>query len=305
MPAAIEHTYKARDVEGTLDLYFYRRIGFLLARAGAKLGLNPAALTALSGFFGLAAGHLYYYRDLHLNLIGMALHVVSNAFDNADGQLARLTNQGSRSGRTLDSISDHLVFVFIYLHLALRCAADGASPFIWLLALVAGLSHGVQGAVADFYRNAYIFFVTGRSRAEFDSSATLRAEFRRLSWKRERGQKFLLLLYLNFTAGQERYSPDLLRLRTAAWNAFPAAIPDWLRERYRMAAKPMFFWVGFLTTNARMLILFACLILDRPAWYLIIELTLLNLVLIFIFFRQHQLCRVLLPAILESPKLSF
>ena len=55
-------------------------------------------MTALGGIFGIAAGHLYYYRDLRLNLLGMALHVISNALDNADGQLARLTNKGSREG---------------------------------------------------------------------------------------------------------------------------------------------------------------------------------------------------------------
>ena len=31
MPAAIEGTYKYRDVEGLLDIYFYRRVGFALA----------------------------------------------------------------------------------------------------------------------------------------------------------------------------------------------------------------------------------------------------------------------------------
>ena len=39
--AAIESTYKNRDVEGLLDIYFYRRIGFVLARLFARLGLTP------------------------------------------------------------------------------------------------------------------------------------------------------------------------------------------------------------------------------------------------------------------------
>ncbi len=93
MPAAIEGTYKNRDVEGLLDIYFYRRVGFALARLFAWLGMTPTGVTLLSGISGLAAGHLYYYRDLRLNLLGMGLHIVSNAFDNADGQLARLTNR--------------------------------------------------------------------------------------------------------------------------------------------------------------------------------------------------------------------
>src|SRR5262249_27549722 len=125
MSVAIEGTYKNRDVEGLLDIYFYRRVGFGLARFFARLGLTPTGVTLLSGISGLLAGHLYYYRDLRLNLCGMALHIICNALDNADGQLARLTSTGSRSGRILDSLSDHIVFLGIYLHLVLRCLAAG------------------------------------------------------------------------------------------------------------------------------------------------------------------------------------
>ncbi len=118
--AAIQATYKAREVEGFLDLHFYRKIGFQLALLFAKLKMTPAQVTWCGAALGIAAGHLYFYRDLRLNLLGMVLHVLSNAFDNADGQLARLTNQGSRSGRALDGLADNLVFVSVYAHLCLR-----------------------------------------------------------------------------------------------------------------------------------------------------------------------------------------
>jgi len=297
MPAAIEGTYKDRDVEGLLDIYFYRWVGFTLARFFVRLGMTPTGVTILSGISGLAAGHLYYYHDLRLNLLGMSLHIISNAFDNADGQLARLTNTGSRVGRILDSISDHIVFLGIYLHLVLRCLAAGASPAIWLLAFAAGLSHAVQGGFTDYFRNAYLFFVAGRSRAEIDSSVRLRAEYEQLLWRREPWQKLLLRTYLNFTLGQEMFSPNLMRLRTAAWRAFPSNIPVTLQARYRAGARPLFKWIGLLMTNTRMLILFLVLILDHPAWYFLVEVTILNLVLAYALIRQNQLCRVFLPEI--------
>jgi len=297
MPAAIEGTYKDRDVEGLLDIYFYRRVGFALAQLFARLRLTPTGVTLLSGIFGLAAGHLYYYRDLPLNLLGMGLHIISNALDNADGQLARLTNTGSRAGRILDSLSDHLVFLGIYLHLVLRCLAAGVSPAIWLLAFAAGLSHAVQGAFADYFRIAYLFLVSGRSRAELDSSARLRADYEQLLWRREPWQKFLLRTYLNFTLGQEMFSPSLMHLRATAWRAFPATIPAALQAGYRAAARPLFKWIGLLMTNTRMLILFLVLILDHPAWYFLVEVTFLNLVLAYALMRQNQLCRRFLPEI--------
>lgn len=297
MSAAIEGTYKNRDVEGLLDIYFYRRIGFAFARLFARVGLSPTGVTLMSGISGLAAGHLYYYRDLRVNLLGMGLHILSNAFDNADGQLARLTNTGSRTGRILDSLSDHVVFLGIYLHLVLRCLTAGASPAIWLLAVAAGVSHAVQGAFADYARNAYLFLVAGRSRADVDSSTRLRADYEQLHWRREPWQKFLLRTYLNFTLGQEMFSPNLMQLRAAAWRAFPSTIPTALQAGYRAAARPLFRWIGLLMTNSRMLILFLVLILDRPAWYFFVEVSFLNLVLAYSLMRQNQLCRQFRPEI--------
>ena len=45
----IESTFKAREVEGALDLYFYRPIGFRLAEFFAQLKMTPAAVSLLGG----------------------------------------------------------------------------------------------------------------------------------------------------------------------------------------------------------------------------------------------------------------
>src|SRR5213592_2924771 len=175
----VQSTYKAREVEGVLDLYFYRPIGFRLAEFFVQLKMTPGAVTLLAGICGVVAGHLYYYRDLRINMVGMTLHVCSNALDNADGQLARLTQTESRKGRVIDSIADHLVFVSIYLNLVLRCLAEGFSPAIWFLALAAGISHALQGAAADYFRSTYLYFVANGVRAGLDSSSELRAEYQK------------------------------------------------------------------------------------------------------------------------------
>jgi phosphatidylglycerophosphate synthase len=128
--SAVEATYKGREVEGVLDLYFYRPIGFRLAQFFRKMEMTPARVTLLAALFGIIAGHLFYYRDLRTNVVGMVLLVCANALDNADGQLARLTHRESRDGRIIDSVADHVVFVSIYLHLTLRYLVAGSSPAI-------------------------------------------------------------------------------------------------------------------------------------------------------------------------------
>ncbi|PYL18883.1 MAG: hypothetical protein DMF41_11220 [Verrucomicrobia bacterium] len=116
----LEATYKAPEVEGVLDLYFYRPIGFRLAQFFERLKMTPAGVTLFAGLFGIVAGHLYFYRNLRVNIVGMALHVCANALDNADGQLARLTHRETREGRIIDSLADHIGFLSIYVHLTLR-----------------------------------------------------------------------------------------------------------------------------------------------------------------------------------------
>ncbi len=151
--------------------------------------MTPAGVTLLSGISGLAAGHLYYYRDLRLNFLGMALLIISNALDNADGQLARLTNKGSRAGRILDSISDHIVLLGIYLHLS-ALSRRGRFSGIWLLALAAGLSHAVQGGSPITFVTLIYFLSPVAPGRRSIPRLRLRDEYVQLLWRRSRGRSF-------------------------------------------------------------------------------------------------------------------
>jgi CDP-alcohol phosphatidyltransferase len=296
-PSVVEATYKAREVEGILDLYFYRKIGFWLAQLFAKLKITPAGVSLIGGVCGVVAGHLYYYQDLRTNIAGMILHVWANALDNADGQLARLTGSESRDGRVIDSLFDHLIWLSIYVHLGLRCLSEGPFIAIALLAFAAGISHGLQGAAADYYRSCYFFFIKGRTRADLNSSAVLSSDYQELSWRSKPWNKFLLASYLNFTRQQEMLAPKLKKLRDMADRVFPNQIPDWLKMRYESAARPMFKWWSLLMTNTRMLLLFALLLINQPIWYFWIELTVFNLLLICLVLRQENMSQSLLALV--------
>jgi hypothetical protein len=290
----IESTFKAREVEGIFDVYFYRPIGFWLAQVFARLRMTPAGVSLLAGIFGVVAGHLYFYRDLSVNVAGMVLHVCANALDNADGQLARLTHRQSRDGRIVDSIADHLVFVSVYLHLTLRYLFEGSSPAICLLALAAGVSHALQGAAADYYRNTYLYLVTARGRTDLDSSSELRSDYQKLIWRKAPWQKLLLALYLNFTRQQEMLAPRLKMLRDVGAQFFHGEIPDPLRTRYRNLARPMLKWWRLLMTNIRMLVLFALLFISQPVYYFWFELIPLNLLFVYLLLRQEKMAESLL-----------
>ena len=292
--SAVEATYKAREVEGVLDLYLYRPVGFRLAQFFARVEMKPAGVTLLAGLFGIIAGHLFYYRDLRTNVLGMVLLVCANALDNADGQLARLTHQESREGRIIDSVADHLVSVSIYVHLTLRYVAEGSSPAICLLAMAAGISHALQGAAADYYRSTYLYFSITPAAPILDSSSLLESDYRVLNWRREPWRKLLLALYLNFTRQQEILARYLKKLRELIGQLFQGEIPHWLRTRYRNLASPTLKWWGLLMTNTRMLVLFALLLIGQPIYYFWFELIPLNLLLIYLLTRQEHMAESLL-----------
>jgi phosphatidylglycerophosphate synthase len=293
--ASVESTYKARDVESVLDVYFYRPIGYRLALSFAKLRFTPSMVSLLGAAVGILAGHLYFYRDLAVNSVGMLLHVFTNALDNADGQLARLTNRGSLHGAIMDGFADYVVFLSVYVHLSLRYIAEGGSWLIWLLALAAGASHAVQSMMIDHYRNAYMQFVAGKRSADANSSATVGAEYERTTW-REFFKKLGLRSYLNYARQQEMLAPSLLKLRLRTRDN----MPGWLPNEFREDCLPLVKWCNALATNPRMFLIFAVLLLGQPVWYFVFEVTLLNAILGYVMLRHEIIFRSFLARVHPS-----
>jgi len=106
---------------------------------------------------------------------------------------------------------------------------------------------------------------------------------------------------LNFTRQQEMLAPRVKKLRDTVGGLFHGQLPAWLRERYRSSARPMFKWWGLLMTNTRMLVLFALLFIGQPIWYFWFELIPLNLLFVFLIFRQENMAESLLK-IAESSR---
>jgi hypothetical protein len=125
-------------------------------------------VTLWSLAIGLVAGHLFAYRDRWTNVIGFVLFIVSDIFDSADGQLARLRGTSTRLGRVLDGTSDSLRFINLYFHLIYRLIHAGFWwPGAFLLGMAAGLAHTYQAAAVDFVRNAFLYIGIG-NKGELD-----------------------------------------------------------------------------------------------------------------------------------------
>ena len=279
----IEQTYKAREVEGIVDLHFYRPLGFRLATFFAQKNIAPATVTLLGGVFGVIGGHLYFYQDVGVNLVGMFLHAVANTFDNADGQLARLLHRESRTGRILDGVVDHVVWGSVYVHLTFRYVVADGSWTVLLLAVIAAASHAVQAAAADFARNAYLYFAKGGSHAEFGSSAKAQTAMTGARWDRS-----LSRLAANFARQQEAFAPALARLRERIERGAGGAVPESLAARYTQDSRPLLKWWRLLMTNTRMLMLLLVLLVGHPIWFFWLEITVFNVLLVCLLAEQKR-----------------
>lgn len=181
-------TLKSMDTEETIDLCFYRPIGYMWAVLCAKAGIKPNAITIASIFIGIAAGVLFYFDELWINVVGMLMLVWANSFDSADGQLARMTGQYSRLGRILDGLSGDFWFVAIYFAICFRVNATseffGDYPWlIWVIAIAAGACHAKQAAAADYYRQFHLYFLKGKEGSELDSVEQIDKAYAEMKWK--------------------------------------------------------------------------------------------------------------------------
>lgn len=298
---------KSSDTEETFDLMFYRPIGFGWALVCRKLGITPNVITIASIFLGVGAGVLFYFQPLWVNIIGMLLLMWADAFDSADGQLARMTHQYSRIGRILDGLSGDLWFISIYISICLREVHSSVFfinyPYlIWIIAVAAGFFHAVQAAQADYYRQFHLYFLKGEEGSELDSSVSLEKKYRNLSWKKNFFQKVVLMFYLNYTRSQEKRTPTMQRLRALLREKYPdGRIPADFRDAFRKASLPLMKYTNILSFNTRCFALFASLFLRMPWLYFAFELVVLNIILIYMMWRHEHICRRFVKS-LENPE---
>lgn len=289
---------KSSDTEEWFDLIFHRPLGFAWACLAKKLHITPNAITIASIFLGLGAAILFYFNNIWLNIGGALLLLWADTFDSADGQLARMTHQYSRIGRILDGVSGDIWFFAIYVAICLRenVTSDFFSHHtwvIWVVAVATGICHAIQAAMADYYRQFHLYFLKGAEGSELESADALKKKLASLSWKKDFFSKLTLFFYTNYTIGQESRTPWMQRLREAIRSHFGANIPQKLRNDFRAASKPLMKYTNILSFNSRCFAIFAAILIFQMPWlYFAFELTILNILLIYMMVRHEKICRL-------------
>ncbi|MCL2651223.1 MAG: CDP-alcohol phosphatidyltransferase family protein [Candidatus Azobacteroides sp.] len=297
---SLESTLKSSDTEEFIDIYFYRPIGYRWALFFNKLGVTPNQITIASIFIGVAAGICYYFDNNWINVVGIFLLIWANSYDSADGQLARMTGQKSELGRILDGASGNFWFVSIYLAIVFRLQPDW-DWWILALALVSGYFHSKQAGMADYYRNVHLLFLKGKSESELDNSKDLKEKFQEISWIKKPFVKLFEASYIFYTKGQERWSPHLQKMLKVLSEKYPAQTPDWFRSEFREKSLPLMKYTNMLSFNTRAIALFISLLIKMPWLYFIFELTVLNIMLVYMVYRHESICKNFTRKLLEEP----
>ena len=299
----LKASFKSDDTEEWLDVHFTRPIGLFFALIWKRLGVHPNVITVISIFFFFGSAYMFYFTDLQHNIYGVILLVFANFCDSTDGQLARLTNKKTLVGRVLDGFAGDVWFFCIYFAVCLRMQVQlipGTSMqwgiWIWVLGFLSGiLCHSPQSSLSDYYRQIHLFFLKGKAGSELDSYVQQRAIYDTLPKRGAIWAHLFYYNYANYCKNQENRTPEFQKFMLVLKDKYPNMedVPSDIRERFLVGSRPLMKYTNILTFNVRAICIYVTCLLNCPWVYMLIEITILNILYIYMHKQHESLCKSL------------
>ena len=223
--------------------------------------------------------------DYRFALLGFLLMGICHVLDGADGALARLTNTQSEFGKVIDGICDYVVFISVYVALALALVPSyGAN--VWYVVIAAGLSHAFQAGAYELQRQEYEFWGYGKKSAELADLADLKSGSDDLS------------LFGKIATGVTNFYTRMQYLFSGLDLNFRPALKHYISENpgklnqfqaeYRSRFAPVVRRWGIMCANYRTYGIFVACIIQEPILYFGLEIVVFNLVLIVLVYKQKK-----------------
>lgn len=295
----LQASFKSKDTEEWLDVYFTRPIGLVFAIFWNKLGVHPNVITILSIFLGVGAGIMFGYTDLMHNILGVLLLMFANFCDSTDGQMARLTGKKTLLGRVLDGFSGDLWFVTIYFAIIFRLFNQNIPGtelhwhlLIFVLAFVAGvMCHSPQSSLADYYRQIHLLFLKGKEGSELDNYAQQRQIYENLP-KSKWFDRLFYYNYANYCKSQEKRTPKFQKMMEVVKERYGSVenMPQELKEQFIKGSRPLMKYTNILTFNVRAITLYVTCLLNYPWVYFLVEIIILSIIYIYMHKKHESLC---------------
>lgn len=274
------------ELQDWLNRRLYHPLSWRVAQALRSTSVSPDAVSVAGAAAIVLAAAAYGSQTWPLGVaLGLLLHMSWHVLDGADGDLARMRGQASPHGELVDGICDYAGHIVLYVVMGSIAAAQIGAGGWWLMG-AAGASRIAQAAHYEGTRRQYQLAAygtgwLGNARPPGDRSG--------------RGHP-LAAFYVGLTG--------LIVPRTAALIAAASGertVPR-LRAETRARVGALLGSSGILSANYRTLAVGAAMLAQRPQWYFLFEITILNVVLVISYLRVRRVFgEVLAEVAAEAP----
>jgi len=288
---------KVVEIEEIIDLILYRPLAFIFVKATYSTNITPNQVSSIAMLFGVIAGILFGFGTKNYVLAAAGFYLVCNILDCADGQIARLKNNGTKVGRIVDGFIDYVVSFAVYVGIGIgltsvQCSGNlhlqwnvfGLNPYvyIWLITALGGFSSALQAILLDFFRNKFLEIVYGKFSSLEEEIKEFEEEKKRISRPGvEKGMfdNFLITVYLKYTRFQLS-----LQAKKKDNSKKPTVDP---KAYYRKNRWLMHLW-SYIGSTTHLTICVICALYNNMELFLLICILPLNFLMLSLYFVHHM-----------------
>jgi phosphatidylglycerophosphate synthase len=286
---------KVVEIEEILDLILYRPLAFIFVKATYSTNITPNQVSSIAMLFGVIAGILFGFGTKNYVLAAAGFYLICNILDCADGQIARLKNNGTKVGRIVDGFIDYVVSFAVYVGIGvgltglqcsglmqLRYNVFNFNPYvyIWLITALGGFSSALQAILLDFFRNKFLEIVYGKFSSLEAELKEFEDEKQRISQpgvKKGLFDNFLITVYLKYTRFQ-------LSLQAKKNIGGKPAVDS--KVYYRKNRLLMHLW-SYIGSTTHLTICIICALYNNMELFLLICILPLNFLMLSLYFVHH------------------
>ena len=261
---------KARFIDANEIWYFMNRwVVYLLY----PTSVTPNQITFISLFFGLTSAGLYVSGNPNALMWGAVFLYGKIFLDNVDGNLARVRGTTSRFGRFLDSLTDFLVTVLVYIAITVYLVQTTGMPEYSILGLFGLLACFLQSTFFVFYLVNYTSRVGSYEKNRVDESVTEEDKRKVAEGETDAWDLRLQTLFAWAYGWQDKAieSLDIMCRKFARVPAAEEALWNWYSDRKFLG------WISplCLCTNNMMLVIFS--LMEQLELFLILLVSFMNI----------------------------
>ncbi len=267
---------KGIHMEELPDLFIFRPLAFLLVKVFYPFPITPNQVSFLAISPGVSAAYYFSRGDARSFFVAGILAGLFCILDCADGMIARLKKNGTKTGRLVDGLVDYIVGISVYVGLAIGLSRAVLNHRLelpcnpWIPVIIAAVSNFSHSGVTDYFRNLYDAHKNGKKITPPMEMQEFAVELERLNLEKgKRLDKFMINLYfvyLRLQGGKRakpfvRFGPGEYqkhnRLLLTLWNFIGPTTHISALIIGALLYKPMiFFYYTIIFANLWMLILF-------------------------------------------------